>query len=55
MDQREGKEERDARRCDGEMQSAAVSGGKEGEPGCPPPTALQVSVTSSLCSCVNLL
>ena len=34
VDQREGKEERDACRCDGEIQSAAVSVGKEGEPGC---------------------
>lgn len=53
VDQREGKEERDACRCE-KIQSAAVSVGKEGEPGCQPPTPLQVSVTS-LCSCVDLL
>lgn len=44
MDQREGQEEQADCRSAREMQCAAISAGKEAEPGCPPPTALQVSV-----------
>lgn len=52
MDQRGGEEEwADLLGCDGEMQSAAISAGKEGETGCSTPEALRVSVTSILCSC----
>lgn len=51
MDQKEGKEEQVDRGRGGEMQSAAVSAEKKGEPGDPPPTAAQVRVRSSVCSC----
>lgn len=45
MGQKEGEEEQtDDLRCVGEMQSAAISAGKEGETGCPAPEALPVSV-----------
>ncbi len=56
MDQRERKEEQaDLRRCARAMQSAAISAGKEGETGRPPPEALRVSVTPTPCSCFCLL
>lgn len=51
MDQKEGKEEQADGGRGGEMQSAAVSAEKKGEPGDPPPTAAQVRVRSSVCSC----
>lgn len=51
MDWKEGKEEQADCGRGGEMQSAAVSAEEKGEPGDPPPTAAQVRVRYSVCSC----